>query len=294
MRFWQQFRLMHGFFRSLSAVCARWAIPAGGLLLALMALPTLAAEIFRVGVAPHTSARVIIAQYQPLRAALEAELGQPVEIVTARDFMVFAQTALAGEYALAITTAHQAALLRDDAGFLPLVTYQSDFEALAIVAGDGKISSPREISGQPVLGLNPASLVTLWGMDWLNKQKVIPKSTAYVTASDSVAELVLRGEAAVGFISLANLHKLAPETREGLRIFARSGPIPGRVYLLAPQEKAREKIVRRVLAEFAASAAGKAYFTENQLGGYRPILPAELDAQRGYADAVRRQLRNAP
>lgn len=264
-------------------------------LLGLAALlpPASAAENFRVGVAPHTSPRVIVTQYQPLRAALEKALGMSVTIVTARDFTAFAQNALRNDYDLAITTAHQAALLRDDAGFVPLLTYRADFEALAIVAENSPMRSPADLQGRPVLGLNPASLVTLWGENWLQQQQVQAKSMQYITASDSVAELVLSGEAAAGFVSLANLQRLPEKTRSGLRILAHSGPIPGRVYLLAPTHKARETLIRKTLAAFAESAPAKAYFEENKLGGYRPIDAAELDAMRPYADAVRRQLRDA-
>jgi phosphonate transport system substrate-binding protein len=261
--------------------------------LVIAAMPYASAETpFRVGVAPHTSARVIVAQYQPLRAALEQALGVPVVVVTARDFTAFAQNALSNDYDLAITTAHQAALLRDDAGFVPLLTYRADFEALAIVAQSGAMQSPADLQGRPVLGLNPASLVTLWGTNWLRQQQVRAQPMRYITASDSVAELVLSGEAAAGFVSLANLQRLPEPSRLGLRILARSGPIPGRVYLLAPRHLANEVLIRKTLASFAESAPAKAYFEENKLGGYRPIGANELDAMRPYADAVRGQLRD--
>ena len=251
-----------------------------------------AAETFHLGVAPHSSVRIVIAQYQPLRAALQGALEIPVEVSTARDFTAFMRRALAFDYDIVITTAHQAAVLRDDAGFIPLLTYRADFEAVAVSAFDSGIVNVRELNARPVLGLNPASLVTLWGIDLLEKNQVRAKSLAYITASDSVAELVLRGEAAAGFMSLANYQKLAHEMRARLRIVARSGPLPGRVYLLSPKCAAHEKTVRATLASFAGGDAGQRYFAENQLGGYRPIKRAELDAMRNYADAVRRQLRD--
>lgn len=263
------------------------------LLLVGLCLPlaATAAEILRLGVAPHSSARIVIAQYQPLRAALQGALEMPVEVATARDFTAFVQRALAFDYDIAVTTAHQAAVLRDDAGFIPLLTYQADFEAVAVSTTDSGITGVRDLDARPVLGLNPASLVTLWGIDLLDKSQVRAKSLAYITASDSVAELLLRGEAAAGFMSLANFQKLAPEVRTRLRIIARSGPLPGRVYLLSPKCAAREKAVRAMLVSFAGSDAGQRYFSENQLGGYRPIKREELDAMRNYADSVRRQLR---
>lgn len=79
---------------------------------------------FRIGVAPHSSARVIIEMYQPLRLHLEQALHLPVEIVTAPDFTEFARRAMAQQYDIAITTGHQARLLQTDAGYLPLLTLE--------------------------------------------------------------------------------------------------------------------------------------------------------------------------
>ncbi len=50
-----------------------------------------AEEAFIIGVAPHTSARVILETYQPLRLHLQRALGIPVEILTAPDFNEFAR-----------------------------------------------------------------------------------------------------------------------------------------------------------------------------------------------------------
>lgn len=263
-------------------------------LLCCLCLPPagVAVETFHLGVAPHSSARIVISQYQPLRSALQGAFEMPVDVSTARDFTAFIQRALIFDYDIAITTAHQAAVLRDDAGFIPLLTYRADFEAVAVTPVDTGINSVRDLNAQPVLGLNPASLVTLWGIDLLEKNQTKPKSLAYITASDSLAELLLRGEAAAGFMSLANYQKLAPELRARLKIIARSGPMPGRVYLLSPKSAAREKAVRAALAAFAGSDAGLRYFSENQLGGYRAIRREELDAMRSHADSVRRQLRD--
>ena len=50
-----------------------------------------ASDSLTIGVAPHTSARVILEMYQPLRIYLEKVLGRTVEIVTAPDFDTFAR-----------------------------------------------------------------------------------------------------------------------------------------------------------------------------------------------------------
>jgi len=130
-------------------------------------LATAQESSFKLGIAPHTSTRVILEMYQPLRQYLERSLGLPVEVVTAPDFTEFGRRALNQEYDLAVTTGHQARLYQTDAGYLPLLTYQADFKAVALVAKDSKYRKPADLRGTTVLALSPSSLVSLWGVHWL-------------------------------------------------------------------------------------------------------------------------------
>ena len=264
------------------------------LCIGMMSVPvraqTPAEPSFVVAVAPHTSARVIIEQYQPVRAALAAALGQPVEIITAPDFTEFARRAVAGQYDIAVTTGHQAELLRADSGYVPLLTYAASFRAVMVVGRDSPIRSAADLAGKVVLGLNPSSLVTLWGLHWLDGKGVKPRQTRYVSAADSVAQLILAGDAAAGFISLANFQKLPDDVQAGLRIQEQSAPLAGRVYMLNGRHAARRDLVLSALRSFAATAEGQRYFAENKLEGYRDITEAELQAMAPYADEVRRNL----
>jgi len=249
-----------------------------------------ARESFVIGVAPHTSARVILEMYQPLRQHLEKTLGTPVEVVTAPDFTEFAKRSIAQDYDLVVTTGHQARLLQTDAGYLPLVTYQADFRAVAIVAADSPIRRPKDISGKSVLGLSPSSLVTLWGQHWLADNGLGSVPIKYVSASDSVAQLVISGEATAGFTSLANFQKLAPEVRGKLRILAESRPMAGRVYVLNGRHAAAKKRIAEALWAFPKTKEGKLYFEINKLDGYRGLKPKELNAMDRYAAEVRKAL----
>ena len=262
---------------------------AWGALLAFATLPVSAAEPtpFVLGVAPHTSARVILEMYQPLRRHLEAVLKQRVEVQTAPDFTEFAKRALNQEYDLAITTGHQARLYQTDAGYLPLLTYQADFKAVALVPKDSKIRSAADLKGTTVLGLSPTSLVTLWGLHWLKTQKVPEINVRYVSAADSVSRLVLSGEASAAFTSLANYQKLPADQREQLRIVAESESMAGRVYMLNKRWTSRLNIIDKALWSFAASPEGKQYFEQNKLDGYRKLRTRELEAMEPYAAETR-------
>lgn len=247
-------------------------------------------DVFVIGIAPHTSPRVILEMYAPLRLYMEQTLGMPVEIVTAPNFDIFAQRSLQQKFDIAVTTGHQARLFQKDASYIPLLTYKADFKAVALVAVHGKIKESSDLMGKEVLGLSPASLVTLWGQHWLAERKVAPKSIKYISASDSVAQLVISGEAAAGFTSLANYQKLDQAVREQLRIIAESKPMVGRVYLLNNRRAAMQKEIATALWDFAATPEAKQYFETNKLEGYRMLKENEMEDMDIYADETRKLL----
>lgn len=267
------------------------AILALGLAAGLAPLRAEPATSFKLGVAPHTSARVILEMYQPLRLYLEKVLGQPVEVQTAPDFTEFIRRALNQEYDLAITTGHQARVLQTDAGYAPLVTYKADFKAVALVAKDGPYKSVRDLKGAAMLGLSQSSLVTLWGQHWMKKNGLGDNPIRYVSAADSTAQLVLAGEAAVAFHSMANYQKLAPEVQNRLAILAESEPMAGRVYMLNRRQAPLADKIDGAIWAFAASPAGRDYLDKNKLDGYRKLKPRELEAMEPYAAEVRSVLR---
>ena len=247
-----------------------------------------AAEKFIVGVAPHTSARVILDMYQPLRLYLEKTLGYTVDIVTAPDFNEFARRGLAQNYDLAITTALQARLFQTDAGYIPMLTYKADFKSVAVIAANGPIKKPSDLNNKGVLGLSPSSQVTLWGQHWLKENKIVTLPIRYVSASDSVGQLVAAGEASAGFMSLANFQKLPDGIRRQLKFLAESKPMPGRVYMLNGRHAHEQKKIDDALWSFAATAEAKKYFETNNLEGYRKLKPNELNSMDPYAAEIRR------
>lgn len=262
-------------------------------LAALLGLGTgaMAQESFKLGVAPHTSARVIIEMYQPLRQHLQKALGVPVEVQTAPDFTEFARRAVNQEYDLAITTGHQARLFQTDAGYLALLTYRADFRAVALVAKDSGYRRPADLKGTNALGLSPSSLVTLWGLHWLRQNGLGDLPVRYVSAADSVSRQVLAGDAAVAFTSVANFQKLPAEQQAALRFLAESEPMVGRVYLVNKRRAALHGKLEAAVLAFGESPEGRQYLEQNQLGGYRKLKARELESMDPYTAEVRQVLK---
>lgn len=270
------------FLRSLLALAAvsSWAWPAPA-----------AKEPLRLGIAPHTSARIILEMYQPLRSHLEKALGQPVEIMTATDFTEFVRRAVAQEFDIAVTTGHQARLLQVDAKYAPLITYKADFMALVIVPKNSPVQKPADLRGTTIIGLSPSSLVTLWGLHWMKTQKIQDVPVRFVSASDSVVQLIMGGEGSAGFVSQPNLEKLPPETQAGLRVLAKSAPVAGRVYMLNARRAAQHARIEAALWAFTKTPEGLRYFEANKLEGYRKVKKGELATLDPYADEVRKILK---
>lgn len=262
----------------------------GGLLLGIVAWAE-PARAFSIGVAPHSSARLIIGMYQPLRQHLERTLGQPVEIVTAPDFTEFARRAMQGRFDLVITTGHQARLLQTDAGYLPLLTYQAEFRAVALVPRDSPVRTHADLDGATVFGLSPASLVTLWGEHWLLRNGIRDTNMRYVSAADSIAQLLLKGEGKLAFTSLANYQNLPPGIQSQLLIFDESLSMAGRVYLLNQRHGKRREDIEKALWRFAETPEAAEYFAQHKLKGYRRLAHRELNEMEPYANEVRKQLR---
>lgn len=252
-----------------------------------------AAGPFRIGVAPHSSARVIVEMYQPLRLHLQAALQRPVEIATATDFTDFARRSLAQQYDIAVTTGHQARLLQTDAGYLPLLTYQADFKAVAVVAADSTFRQPKDLAGSTIVGLSRSSLVTLWGEQWAIRNSIPNVTMRYVSASDSSGQMLIKGEAAAAYMSLANYQSLPPAVRDGVRVLAESVPITGRTYMLNKRHAATHERVLAALWAFAETPEAKSYFARFKLGGYRALEPRELLTMEPYANEVRLELKSA-
>ena len=132
--------------------------------------------------------------------------------------------------------------------------------------------------------------MTLWGQHWLNRSGCKDVTIRYVSAADSVAQLLLAGEGTAGFVSLPNFQNLAPEVQTGLRVLAESPALTGRVYVLNARQRARRAAVEAALWSFAESAEGKRYLEKNKLEGYRKLKKGELAAMEPFADEVRRSL----
>lgn len=250
-----------------------------------------------IGVLPNISARLLMAQYQPMREFLQRELGCPVQVSTAPNWPSFHQRTLALEYDLVVTAAHLARVAQVDKGCVPLLMMSPQIKGLAVVCANKPLKSMSELRGQSLVLSNPQSLVTLRGLSWLavqGLQRGRDYQTVATPTDDSVGNVLLRGDAVVALCSAGEFRAIPEGVRNQLQVMSTFTEVPGFVVMASPRLGAPETArVRQQLLQFAqGSEEGKAYFTATGFQGLREVPAGLMESLEVYADATRRLLQS--
>lgn len=266
---------------------------------ALAALPTalLAAggPTLEIGVLPNVSARVLLAQYAPLREYLTRELGRAVQVSTGPTWASFHQRTLGGDYDLIVTAANLARLAQLDGGHVPLLSYLPSIRALLVCTTQRPIRQPSELAGQTLVLSNPQSLVALRGMRWLAEnglQRDRDFKTIGTRTDDSVGSVLVRGEATAGMISGGEFRAIPDALRTQLQVVTTFAEVPGFVLLAHPKvPEAEQKSCKSQLMAFATgSEEGRAFFAQTGFSGFQDVAPGLMESLDTYVETTRRLL----
>ncbi len=233
-----------------------------------------------VGVLPTLSPRVLLGNYQPFRMYLEQNLKRPVEMVTAKNFTVFHQNAMAGNYDVVITAAHLARLAQVEGQFLPMATYQSSNRAMLMTSKAAPLKSVSQLKGNTIATLDRSALIVSQTLLWLkDKQLQIGKDYRLLETSshNSAAYSVLSGESALAIVSPAGLKQMPLDIQEGLQIFASLPPVPALMWIAHPRISSEVPRLKAVLLAFTPqSPEGKQFFDKTGYQNMRDITEEEM------------------
>lgn len=252
---------------------------------------TAAAAPLRLGLAPFLSPAALLATFRPVREHLERTLAQPVEAVTARDFVALAAAVQRGDYDIALLPAHMARLAVADWGFAPLARTVNNTEVRLLVRDDGPVRSAADLRGRRIGMLDLHSLSAAVTLHWLRGQaggladavEVVPlpsvNSALYALARDEVHAVAA---------TATQLLTLPPETPRNHRALVVLGEIPGPWYVarggVAPAQLARW---REAFRSFVPDPARPTTAANSPL---RPLSAADTEVLEPYAAHLRRQL----
>ena len=191
----------------------------------------------RLGLAPYLSPAALLAAFRPVREHLERQLAQPVELMTARDFVALAAATKAGDYDIALLPAHMARLAVADWRWEPLARTVTGVEVRVLVREDGPIREPADLRGRRVGMLDLHSLTAAVGVQWLRGLTPPLVDAVEVVALPSINSALYalaRDEVQAVVAAATQLLGLPPQTPANHRSLAALPDIPGPWYVGRP------------------------------------------------------------
>jgi phosphonate transport system substrate-binding protein len=251
------------------------------------------AATLEIGVLPNISARVLLAQYQPMREYLVRAMNKAVQVSTAPSWTTFHQRTLALEYDVVVTAANLARLAQLDRGYAPLLSYAPTIKGMVVCASAKPIKTAAELRGQTLALSNPQSLVTLRGMQWL-AENGLQRDKDFVTVNtptdDSVGNVVVRGDAIAAMLSGGEYRAIPDAIKAQLQIVTTFAEVAGFVVMASPRlSAAQARAIKDHLQSFAAgSDEGKAFFASSGFTGMREPEAGLMESMDPYVEPTRR------
>lgn len=253
------------------------------------------AQALEIGLLPNISARVLLAQYQPLRDYLARELKRAVQVSTAPSWTQFHRRTLALEYDLIVTAAHVGRVAQLDRGWVPLLSIAPDVRALFVTPAARPLAQLAELRAQTLALSNPQSLVAMRGLQWLAEQGLQRERdfrTSAVATDDSVGHMVLRGDARAAICSAGEFRAIPDGVKAQLVVHSTFAEVPGFMVMASPRLGGEARgALRENLLQFArGSEEGKAFFAATGFQALRDIGPGLMESLDAFAEATRRAL----
>lgn len=247
----------------------------------------------RIGIAPHSSARIIYETHQDLKLFFERYFNRPVEIMTAKSFSEFSKRCNEGHsYDLILTSPNLALLAKNLAAYQPFMTYTKGLETTILsLAPDVLDSTKRPLR---VAGQDPVSFSTLSAQAWLETKGLVEgkdiQYSYHTSASDSLAAILISDNADLVIMSWPNYLKLSNDIKSKVTIFYHSPEAPSRIYLAKESNGVSLAEWEKGLSEFAQSPEGAKHLEVTKLEGFKMLSSNALDELKALAEKTLKRL----
>jgi phosphonate transport system substrate-binding protein len=247
-----------------------------------------------IGVVPNLSARMVIAQHQPVRDYFQRMLKQSVEIATSTDLPGFSRETLKGNYSMVFTPANLGRVAQIDGGWAVLARLEPGIPAVLVAMADNLNSNPNQLSGKVLATTNPSSLVVQAGINWL-KDRNLEVGRDYKLSTlpndDSLFAVLRSGEAPFAMMSKGEFMAKPENMRQATRIVSEMEVVSGFWILANPKMPlAQRQRLNELLLAFPNSEEGKLFFASPGRSGLSAVTDAKMKELDIYLDATRKAL----
>lgn len=263
-------------------------------LLALMVVSLMSVaetKELRIGLEPYFTPRLLISSFQPMRAALEAALSQPVILLTAPDYRQFVRRIEAHDFDIVIIGPHTARYAEQQAGYVPSLIGRSKLIGLIVVKRDGGTRQVTSLNDTTIAMPDTLTATAMLGEEWFRKQNLRVTLRNY-DFHNAAAMAVNHGDAAAAVVNKTAFASLPAELRDSLRVLDETRGLPHMVVLIdgrvesATRRKYAEELTRFINSrEHGESFAGKLGFA-----GVDPVKDGDLAPLEPFVVELKRRL----
>lgn len=253
------------------------------------AAATAATAPLRIALSPFLSPAALLTVFRPLREHLQRELGQPVEMVSAKDFRHLLDETRRLEHDVVQLPAHLARLAMVDWGWRQVAGTLESVDVQLLVKTGSPVLEPTALKGRRIGMLDPLSLTATVGRRWLQQQGLEHEVEVVQVPSINSGLISLdRGEIVMLVAAASQLNALPATTPRTERVFAGIGRIPGPLYIARPTMDGDTLVrIRAAMTAFRPDPARGASASNTVL---RPVDDARLAALDPFVAVLRRTL----
>lgn len=251
------------------------------------------AQSLDMGIFPYFSTRALLDLYQPMRAYLARELGQPINLFTALSFKAYADQTRVGAYDILVTPPHFARLAQRESGYIPLTVYTRELRAVVVVSHRSTIHNLQDLRGKTIAMPNRLALVAIMGQHLLQNVGLRPEDVSLLEmpTHNTAVLAVQRGEVEAAITERVALTQMPEALRQAVRIIAQAPAAPHVMILAHPRlGAARIESIKRALLNFPGTREGRQFFNESGFEGLRLVNDSDLRTLDPYQKELRRLL----
>ncbi len=228
-----------------------------------------------LGVFPYVTPVQLAQFHTPLKEHLAKQLGRPVTLVTAPDYMSFVERTREGQYDLIITAPHMGRLAETRDGYQRLAQTGHTVQGIFLAPRDSDIQRLEDLKGKRVMIAQKVSIIYQMAEQLMRQKGLVPGQTVTIVETrthNNAMHAPLRGEADASVTGILLFRVLEDEQKKRLRVIGATEEAPGFLVMAHRRMSAPDVArIRGLLMDYHLAPDSKAYFAATGYERFRLV-----------------------